>query len=112
MARPRACICLFLILPLEHGSPAQRAHCYPARARALRLEVIAQLLGPAAVAQLAQRLALDLADALARDVELAPDFFQRAAAAVLQPEAQLQHPPLSLRERGEHLRHLLFEQLV
>src|SRR5439155_6256141 len=50
-------------------------------------QVVAQTLGAAGVAQLAQRLGLDLADALAGHPELAPHFLQRPLAAVLQPEA-------------------------
>jgi hypothetical protein len=42
------------------------------------------------MAHLAQRLGLDLADALAGDLELAPDFFERAAVTVDQPESLLE----------------------
>ena len=53
------------------------------------LQVIAQLLRTRRVAQLSQRLRLNLADALACDLELASDLFERPAAVVLKPEAQL-----------------------
>ena len=49
------------------------------------------------MAQLAQRLRLDLADALAGDAELAADLLERAAAAVFEAEAQLQHLALARR---------------
>src|SRR5437879_13405346 len=65
------------------------------------LQVVAELLRARRVAQLAQRLGLDLADALAGDPEPLAHLFQRALAAVDQPEAQLQHAPLARRERVE-----------
>src|SRR5919201_657161 len=64
------------------------------------------------MAQLAQRFRFDLADALARHVELAPDLFERARASVLEAEAQLQHATLAEREALEHALDLLLEQLV
>jgi len=47
------------------------------------LQIVAELFGAGGVAELAQRLGLDLADALSGDVELAADLFEGAAAAVL-----------------------------
>src|SRR6185369_601052 len=76
------------------------------------LEVVLQLAAARWVTQLAQRLRLDLTDALARDVELAADLFERARAPVLEAEAQLEHASLAEREPFEHALHLLFEQLV
>ena len=46
------------------------------------VQEVAQLLAAAGVAQLAQGLGLDLADALTRDVELLADLLKRAGAAV------------------------------
>src|SRR5918912_2447349 len=69
------------------------------RTNDLVIEVVAQLARAGGVAQLAQRLGLDLADPLAGDAELAADLLQRPLAAVLQPEAQLQHPPLAAGQR-------------
>ena len=45
------------------------------------VQEILELLAAAGVAQLAQRLGLDLADALARDVELLADLLERAGTA-------------------------------
>src|SRR5712691_11384308 len=50
------------------------------------LQVVAELLRARRVAQLTQRLGLDLADALARDAESLADLFERPLVAVDQPE--------------------------
>ena len=50
------------------------------------------------MAHLAQRLGLDLADALARDLELLADLFKRAAVAVGEAEAELEHAAFAFRE--------------
>src|SRR4051812_10970239 len=63
------------------------------------------------VAQLAERFRLDLADALARDAELATYLFERPLAAVVQAEAKLEHAALAAGEAVEHFFDLLFEQL-
>src|SRR5258708_27397646 len=60
-------------LPLSYG---------PAVKEVSSLEKAPQLLGPRRVAQLAERLGLDLADALARDREVLPDLLQGVLAAV------------------------------
>src|SRR5689334_19162230 len=57
------------------------------------VQIVLELLRARGVAQLAQRFRLDLANALAGDAELAAHLLERAAAAVLQAEAELQHPP-------------------
>ena len=54
------------------------------------------------VAHLAECFGLDLADALAGDLELAADFLERAAVAVLEAEALFKHLALAfcqVRER-------------
>jgi RNA polymerase primary sigma factor len=53
------------------------------------------------VAQLAQRLRLDLADPLAGDVELLADFLERAGAAVLEAEPELKDASLAAGQRVE-----------
>ena len=75
------------------------------------LEEITQLARPTRVAQLAERLRLDLPDALAGHAEVLADLFQRATAAVLQPEPQLQHAPFTIAQRAQHVFHLLAQEL-
>src|SRR5438132_4340909 len=45
-------------------------------------------------------------------MELFADFFQRAATAVVQTEAQLKYLALALSQALKHIFHLLFQQLV
>src|SRR6186713_973722 len=67
--------------------------------RRLLLQVVLELAAPRRVAQLAQRLRLDLADPLAGDVELLADLLEGPGPAVLQPEAELEHAALSTGQR-------------
>ena len=64
------------------------------------------------MAQLAQRLRLDLADPLAGHVELLADLLERAGTPVLEAEPELQHAPLAAGERVEDRLDLLLEQLM
>src|SRR6185312_4571835 len=57
---------------------------------------------PRRVPQLAQRLGLDLADALAGDGEALADLFERVLAAVADAEAHLDHLLLARRQRLQH----------
>ncbi len=57
--------------------------------------------------QLAQRLRLDLADALAGDAELLADLFQRVVGVHADAEAHAQHALLAGREAGKHPRRRL-----
>src|SRR5438552_11101289 len=66
-----------------------------------------QLPRPARVFQLAQRLGLDLADALAGYRELLADLFERVVGVHADAEAHAQHPLLARGERGEHARRSL-----
>ena len=66
----------------------------------------------AGVAQLSQRLGLNLTDPLSGDVEFLAHLFQRAGPAILQAEAQLEHPLLTGRQRTQHRNELLLEQRV
>src|SRR3712207_8100466 len=51
--------------------------------------------------ELLERVVLDLADALARDPERAPDLLERSRLVAVQPEAHLDHLALALRKRSE-----------
>src|SRR6266571_891321 len=64
------------------------------------------------MAKLAQRLRLDLTDALASHVEFAAHFFERSGAPVFETEPQLQHAPLAAGQAFEDRLRLLLEQLV
>src|SRR5262245_8851751 len=55
------------------------------------------------MAELAQRLGFDLADALAGYRKACPDLFERMVGALADPEAEPQHLLLPGRERGEDL---------
>src|SRR5690242_17311723 len=61
-------------LPLTVHCPLPTAH--------RSLQKVLERLGAGGVAEFAERLRLDLPDALAGDAELLADFFQRAAVAV------------------------------
>src|SRR5438552_1088962 len=76
------------------------------------LQVVLELPRPARVPQLAERLRLDLPDALAGDVELAPDLFEGAGATILETEPQLEDATLAAGEAFEHALDLLLEELV
>ena len=60
--------------------------------------------------QLAHRLRLDLADALARDAVDLADLVQRARLAVGETEAQLDHAGLALGQRLQHRLELVLQQ--
>src|SRR5215208_3035756 len=76
------------------------------------LRYVAELLGLRQRLQLLQRLVLDLADALARHVERAAHLVEGAGVFPAEPVAQLQHPPLAIREVLERLaQRLLGEDL-
>ena len=85
-------------LPTRPGTPMSATDL-------LEVEEAAQLLRAARMAQLAQRLGLDLADALAGDVELLADFFQRVVGVHVDAEAHAQHLGLARRQAGEHVAH-------
>ena len=62
------------------------------------------------MAQLAQGLGFDLADPLARDVELLADLLERVRLAVDQTKAHAQHLLLPRRQRGQDFLELLAQQ--
>src|SRR6188508_806068 len=83
-------------MPASHTTSAQNARV------ASILEETPQLLAAARVPQLAQRLGLDLPDALARDVELLADFLERVVGIHVDTEAHAQDLGFARREAGEH----------
>src|SRR5688572_2912023 len=71
--------------------------------RGLRVGERLQLFAPTGVAQLAERLRLDLADTLPGHAQLEADLVQRVLATVVQPIAEIQDAALAGTERLEHL---------
>src|SRR3954447_21875240 len=82
----------------------------PAATRAARLGNIAELLGFRKALQLLERLVLDLADPLARDVESAAHLVERARVLAAEPVAQLEHAALAVGEVLECLAERLLGQ--
>src|SRR5262252_377969 len=68
-----------------------------------------ELLRPRRMAELAQRLRLDLPDPLAGDVEGAADLLERVLGAVADAEAHLQDLLLSRGQRLQHPARLLLQ---
>src|SRR5688500_8349268 len=82
------------------------------RALAPALRHVSQLLGLGEALELLQRLVLDLADPLARDVERAADLVERPRVLAAEPVAQLEDAPLAIGEVLERLaQRLLGEDL-
>src|SRR5713226_606329 len=77
------------------GRPRVNAPC------AGLLQVVPQLLGARGMAQLAQGLDLDLADALAGHAKALADLLQGALVAVDEPKAELEHAALAWDEGVE-----------
>src|SRR5262245_34048645 len=75
-----------------------------------RFEEAAELLGARWMAQLAERLRLDLADALAGDGEVLPHLLERVLAAVGQPEAEAEDLFLARRQGVQDLVGLLAQR--
>src|SRR5438270_8081567 len=70
------------------------------------LEIVLELLAARWMTQLAQRLGLDLPDALSRDTEALAHLFERPLVSVDEAEAKLQHPALARGQRVEDVLHL------
>src|SRR5690242_20460475 len=73
----------------------------------LALDEALEPLRPRRVPQLAQRLRLDLADALAGHLEVLTDLLERVVALLADAEPHPEDLLLARRERGEHLPRLL-----
>src|SRR2546422_940649 len=89
-------------LPLSYGPVGSQVH-----ERTSRLEEAPQFLGARWMAQLPQRLGLDLPDAFAGDCEVLADLLQGVLAAVGEAEAQAQYLLLAGRQRVQDLVGLL-----
>src|SRR5208283_4686975 len=90
---------------LNTGCRAQPCSPLPLLALLEALEVARS----AGLAQLAQRLGLDLPDTLAGDGELLADFLERVVGFLADAEAHAQDLLLARGERGQHLARLLAE---
>src|SRR5207245_8608632 len=66
-----------------------------------------ELLAAGGVAELAQGLGLDLADALASDLEVLADLLERVIALLADPEPHAKHLLLARRERLQDLARLV-----
>ena len=66
--------------------------------------------GDAEVLELLERLVFDLANALAGDVERAPDLVERARVLATEAVAQLEHAPLAVAEILERIAQSLLGQ--
>src|SRR5206468_2876198 len=64
------------------------------------------------VAELPERLGLDLADPLAGDVELPTDLLEGPRPAVLEPEPELENASFAAGQRVQHRLDLLLQELV
>src|SRR6185369_10691385 len=69
-----------------------------------------EVLGARRVTKLAQRLRLDLTDALARDLEALTDLFERVVRLLADAEAEAQDLLLARRKGREHLPGLLLKR--
>src|SRR5437867_559727 len=88
-----------------------RIHVRPFPVRSgSRLQETPELLRARGVAQLAERLGLDLSDALARDREILPDLLERVLASVGEAEAKPEHLLLTRGERVQDLVGLLAQR--
>src|SRR3989304_2764490 len=74
------------------GASPRQGHRHESASR----KIVAQMATARRMSQLAQRLGLDLANPLTRDVEVFPDLFQRVILAIAQAKAHLQHLTLAL----------------
>src|SRR5690349_1231876 len=88
--------------PLDEPSPSSVIRQFHCKAECRSVQVVAQHLGPAGVAQLRHRLGLDLANAFTGHAINLPDLVQGAGLPVSETEAQPYYARLALRQRLEH----------
>src|ERR1035437_3435108 len=97
-------------MPLYAAAPPAAPHLLQAAPHLL--QIVLQLAGARRVPELAQRLGLDLADALAGDVELLANFLESAGSALLRPKAELQDSALAASQRVKDRLHLFLQELM
>src|SRR6266536_3022469 len=95
--------------PHAAGAPARGARHYDGWPLSL-FEVVAELLAPGGMAQLRQRLRLDLPDPLPRHPKLPTNLLQRPRVAIRQPKPQLNNLLLPLTQRVQHGVELFLQQ--
>src|SRR5262249_44205562 len=83
-------------------SPGSAGRNFFESAEVLIIQKAGQLAAAGRVLELAQRLGLDLADALARHRELLADLFQRVVGIHADAEAHAQHALLARRQGRQH----------
>ena len=93
----------------DAGDGFSRSCAVVYRRQAPLFEVVAETPAAAGVAQLAERLGFNLANALARHLESLADLFQRAIVPVVEAIPQTQHLPLARGERVEHTFYLILK---
>src|SRR3990172_4049635 len=91
-------------------SMVRQAHHFRVRRLTESIEVTLQLPASGRMSQLPQGLGLDLAHALAGDLEGVAHLFQSMRIAVVQAEPQAQNLRLPLLERTQHLGDLFLEE--
>src|SRR5512139_409178 len=91
------------------GTPSAKCQEIAGAPLSRLLDEALELLAPARVAQLPERLGLDLADALAGDLELLAHLFQRVVRVFADAETPPKHLLLAVRQRVQHLADLQVE---
>ena len=88
-----------LALSFRRGAPAKDS----VKVCLCDFQIAVQLADARGVPHFAERFGFDLPDALARDPELAADFFERPRVAIAEAETQLQYPSFALGQAAQHV---------